>query len=188
MACNSQGSSRTAIAAWLVPLSGLIIFSGCSEIYRDRPQELVQTLPIPAGWARTDVYLPVPGAPIAAWSDTSQGNGLIAFQTLPDPRPQGATALAGEWGFRHENQPGTHVIKSGTVNAAETPLARIELTQELGAGKEPLSNNSRRRVYLGMPAKNATYWLMFHCPEAQAEALEPIIEDFLKKWNPPHES
>jgi len=182
-------SHRAANAVPMAAVLAFLVLPGCGETFQNRSRALVESLPIPAGWSTTEgPTAAVPGTKLAAWNDQA-GHRLVVFRTLPDPRPKGASSLAAEWAIRHQNQPGNQVIRSGTTTAENAEFALLEVAQKnQGAGLAASDTGDLRRIYIGLQDQKATYWLLFFCPEGQAEELKPIVDQFLKSWTARRES
>jgi hypothetical protein len=192
MRCSTRSAHRAALGVRLAVLFSTVFWYGCGPNDAGSPESFLRALPIPAGWKETQRGEPaVPGTPLAAWSSLS-GAWLVAFRTLPDPRPATAKDLAAEWADRHRNLAGYSVRSAGAVEAGGVAIARVDLayspveTESAGVeGKSESGGTEMHRTYLGIPARAATYWLLWSYPEEQRTAVEDTIAAFLEAWSPP---
>ncbi len=176
----TNGTARAV--QWVFLLLVFSLVPGCSYSPVDPDKAFVNAFPVPAGWDRvpTSEAPPVPGKRIDSWTD-GQGGWLIAFRTLPDPRPTGVSSLAAEWAARHANQAGTQVMQHGEVRVGTLDLARIDIA----TNKETSEKVDTHRTYFGLPMSTGTFWLLWVYPGQRQQVVEKIISSFLRAWNPP---
>lgn len=133
---------------------------------------------------------PVPGTPLGAWEGPG-GSSMVVYQSLPVPGGR-ASSIAEGLANRLENLPGLRVVSRGTVDVGGTAAARVVAVAPgtgdalapsgtgvplLPAGK---AMTPTRRVVVSVPREADTLSVVWHAPEAQAEALEARVRATLK--------
>jgi hypothetical protein len=132
----------------------------------------------------SEVGYEVPGTRLAAWGERS-GARLVAFRTLPDPRPISPAALAEEWAYRYLNSPNYRLVGRGVAATANSEVARVDLVEMPPGGVD--DEAGLHRTFLGLPTRGGTYWLLWVYPEKQSAVVSQTITTFLKSWRSPAE-
>jgi hypothetical protein len=140
----------------------------------------------PEGWQKADpAAFTVPGTPLAAWRGPA-GSTLVLYRSLPSLSPS-ASSLAEEETNRLRNLPSIADEPPRTVSVGGRFAAHVEAVgpgtgdalAPSGAGT-PVAPEGRplvptRRLALGRPTPEGTYWLLWHYPEGARGRIEPQI-------------
>jgi hypothetical protein len=131
----------------------------------------------------------VDGVPLAAWSGPGRAS-LVVYRSLPVPGNDPA-AYAEAFATRLENLPGLRVIRRGPDGVAGAVAARVDVSAPgtgdklapTGAGTPVAAAGETlrptRRVLLAFLRHSDTISLVWHAPEADADALEAQIYEAL---------
>jgi hypothetical protein len=132
----------------------------------------------------------VPGDPLAAWTGPEECS-LAIFRALPIPRPD-AGALLADWANRLTGFPETRVLSQEVIRVRNRPAFRLEAVA-LGTGSKwaatslgvsPSDPEKRliptRRVLVGIPEREGTYYVQWTYPERGQDRVKPAIEQHLR--------